>query len=297
MTMTLMAGVCLWVFTAAAVGPHGDRPARAPVLSKDVEELDLETAIHRPLTASDLAEELGVYTGKVVRVRSQVSRSFGRHAFVLNDEPLLAAPNVLVLVPDPLSSAALDYMMTVVGAPRPFNARELEEEYPWFRPELFREGRLWPNWERYGVPVLIAQSVRTESDQELVRTARSKFAVLPMVSPTRRWPGERVSTNEPITSLGPIWRSEDSTALAGYPVVLRAVRVERVIDPELIVVGTDPLHHIVVRLPTPTQSVIADDAVAISGVLARTPESWPPMGLGPWQPVYIDAAHVDLLNR
>jgi len=208
----------------------------------------------------------------------------------------LAAPNVLVLVPDPLSSAALDYNMAVVGIPRPYNRRELENEFPWFKADLFRDSRLWPDWERYGVPVLIAQSVRTELDLELVRSAPPRFTGLGVL-PREPSVGTSGSTHQPITSLGAIWRSDHREALAGEPIVLDAIRVERVIDPEFIVVGTDPLHHIVVRLPTPTQSLIADDPVAVAGVIRRTPETWPPMGLGPWQPVYIDARHIDLLKR
>jgi hypothetical protein len=297
MIATLLATASVWLFTAAAVTPHTDRPVRRAVVAPEAPSVDLQSTARRPLTASDLAQEPGVYYGKTVRLRSQVSRSFGPHAFVLNDEPLLAAPNVLVLVPDPLNAAALDYMMTVVGVLRPFQRRQLEQEYPWFKADLFRASGLLPNWERHGIPVLVAQSVRTEMDVELVRTAASKFAALGVQPREATLSSMMITTNEPITSLGRIWRSDKSEALAGEPIVLTAVRVERVIDPEFIMVGTDPVHHLVVRLPTPTQSLMADDAVAVSGVIQKTPETWPPMGLGPWQPIYIDARHIDLLNR
>src|ERR1051326_6967766 len=77
--------------TAAADDSTGWRSSTVPAVSA------------RILSASDLDASSGAYLGRPVQLRSTVSRSFGPHAFVVNDEPLLAAPDVLVLVPHPLA--------------------------------------------------------------------------------------------------------------------------------------------------------------------------------------------------
>ena len=122
-----------------------------------------------PATASDVASEPGFYYGKEVRLRSQVYQIFGRHAFTLTDEPFLAAPDVLVLVPYPLATPAEDYRISVVGIARPFDRRELEREFPWFKTSLFGDAGLLERWHQDKTPVIIASSVRTEDGMELVQ--------------------------------------------------------------------------------------------------------------------------------
>jgi hypothetical protein len=254
----------------------------------------------RPLSASDLASDQGAYLNKMVRVRSQVSRVFGRHAFVLSDEPLLAAPDVLVLVPDALGKASPDYMLNVVGTVRPYNRRQLEREFSWFKADLFRGTELLSLWADDGPPVVIAQSARTAMGVELVKAAGPTTANVGLpgvVGAEQPIGGEPLKAERAITSVATVLRSEDATALIGAPVVLNGVRVQRVLDPEFVLIGGDPEHQMLVRLLQPSQDVIAGDVVALSGVLQSAPALPADWDLAGQPPVVIQARRLDRLER
>jgi hypothetical protein len=238
-----------------------------------------------------------VFYGKPVRVRSEVMHSYDWHAFTLSDHPLLAAPEVLVLVPHPLARATENYMLMVVGIARPFNSRDLERDFPWFNRHAY--GSLLGVWQSERIPVIIAQSVRTENGLELVQQPLTTPP--PMGAPASNAVGHGQGTGslKPIDSLGTLFFGGNSLDLAGWPVSFKPVSVIQVINPEFITIGTDIYHQLLVRLPVPGAKFRVGDSVAVFGTLEPLPtslETWgirrAQLGLGAEQPVYIAAQSV-----
>jgi hypothetical protein len=258
----------------------------------------------RPTTASDVASRPGAYYGKTVGVRSDVTRIFSDHVFTLTDQPLLAAPEVLVLVPQPASKVTEDFTVTAIGVVRPFNATALQRMYPWFNSRLFDDPGLIDRWRRDQTPVLVATSVQTEDGVELVRTtpARSPAAV-GSSSKTVTGHGRGAELPVPVTSLGTVFRADNDHSWDGNPIALRAIAVQRVFSPEWIVIGTDVNHQLLVRLPQPT-SMSPGTSVNVSGILRTLPSPLQDWGFDSQQirfaqkqPIYISATRVDPVGR
>jgi hypothetical protein len=224
----------------------------------------------RPAAASDIASEAGVFYGKTVQVRSEVNRSFNAHAFTLSDEPLLAAPELLVLMPDPLAPAAEGYTVTVTGTARPFSRRELERQFPWFGPKQFGRGSELETWQRESIPVIIAQSVLTEDGLQLLGQPK-----IVEVSALTGAPGGRTSNSlsaqAPLDYFESLFLTDHALGLVGRRIVLSSIPVVRIINSEYSVIGTDPRHEVLVKLPNQFSQIAAGKAARLTGTIEALP--------------------------
>jgi hypothetical protein len=158
---------------------------------------------------------------------------------------------------------------------------------------LFTGTPFWEHGVEDAIPVLVARSVRTETGVEMVQTPAASGS-FQAVETGRAQGGANV---EVVTRLNTILRHQNAVSLAGSPIRLGPVRVQRVLDPAYLAVGQDIQHSILVHLPQPTQSIIDGDLVNIAGVIERSPESRQDRGLSLLLPVYIQATQVELLQR
>jgi hypothetical protein len=92
---------------------------------------------------------------------------YNAHAFTLDEDALLAGPDLLVLNPKPLSESKDDADVTVTGTIQQFVRAEIERDYDWFDYGWFESETEEIDFSTR--PVLIADSIRTTHDQELVR--------------------------------------------------------------------------------------------------------------------------------
>jgi hypothetical protein len=174
-------------------------------------------------------------------------------------------------------------------------ATELREDMDrqYVAPRPLSASDLWAHGKQDGTSVIIAQSVRTEADLELVQLPAVRPSAAGSFSAGQTGVGQGSKALPPVTRLGTIFRSDNATAFAGSSIDLAAARVQRVFDPEFIAVGRDIQHSILVRLAEPTPSIVAGDMVALSGIIEKSPESWPDRTVTQLSPVFIYARHVE----
>jgi hypothetical protein len=124
--------------------------------------VDMPTIV---ISAGTLAANPTQYYGKKVSIRSEVEDLHGQNVFTLDEDNIVAAPDILVLNPRPASAVEEDTVVTVIGVVRPFVEGEFERDYAWFKPEPALEAR----FERR--PAVIAESIRTATGTELVQAS------------------------------------------------------------------------------------------------------------------------------
>jgi hypothetical protein len=292
------ASVLVGLLTAAAAAGPVSASAQEFAVASALARVDRQAIVPRPLFASDIALSPGAYFDKNVQVRSAVKQAINRHVFVLSDQPLLAAPDVLVLVPEPLSPAAEDYIVMVTGTVRPFNAGELQREFSWFHPELFHNNRMLDRWQKDRIPVIIAASVRTETGLELAQTPGLNLSAVGSSGMTSMQ-GKGGGGGGPVTTLGTLFRAGNGRAFSGSPIAISGIRLLEWLNPQFVLVGTDSQHPILVHLPTPQTPQSLGSALDLSGVVRELPrplQSWSaPLDASSTpgeQAIYIEASQI-----
>jgi hypothetical protein len=120
------------------------------------------------ISAGKLAKDAKKFYGQKVTVTAEVEDVLDNHSFTLDEDAILAGPDVLVLVPRGMSTMGLkhDEKVTVTGTVRPFVQAELEKDYDWFK-----DGKILKKDTKIDYktrPVVIADSVKTASGSELI---------------------------------------------------------------------------------------------------------------------------------
>jgi hypothetical protein len=119
------------------------------------------------ISAGKLARDAKKFYGQTVTVRAEVESVLDDHTFTLDEDDVLAGPDVLVVVPRGTAKGLMhDQVVTVTGTVRPFVQAELERDYDWFKDGKILKKDVKIDYKTR--PVLIAQSVRTESGSELI---------------------------------------------------------------------------------------------------------------------------------
>jgi hypothetical protein len=119
------------------------------------------------ISAGKLAKDAKKFYGQTVTVKAEVESVLDDHTFTLDEDDILAGPDVLVVVPRGTARGLMhDQVVTVTGTVRPFVQAELERDYDWFK-----DGKILKKDTKIDYktrPVLIAQSVKTASGAELI---------------------------------------------------------------------------------------------------------------------------------
>jgi hypothetical protein len=120
------------------------------------------------ISASKLAKDGKKYYGQNVTVRAEVEDVLDSHSFTLDEDAVLAGPDVVVLVPAgfDVSGLARDQVVTVTGKVRPYVMAELEKDYDWFK-----NGKLVTTSSKIDYktrPVLIAETITTADGRTLI---------------------------------------------------------------------------------------------------------------------------------
>lgn len=126
------------------------------------------------LKAGDIAKNPADYFGRKIRVTAEVEDVYSTHAFTLDEDQIFAGPDVLVLNPAPRRESKDDEIVTVSGVIRPFSRTQLETEYKWFDNRWLLSGDTPIDFTTR--PVLVADSVRTRSGEELVRSGDASMS-------------------------------------------------------------------------------------------------------------------------
>jgi hypothetical protein len=120
------------------------------------------------MSAGKLAKDSKKYYGQNVTVRAEVEDVLDSHSFTLDEDSILAGPDVVVIVPAgfDVSRLAHDQVVTVSGKVRQYVTAELEKDYHWFK-----DGKIYTtsNTVDYKTrPVLIAETITTADGRTLV---------------------------------------------------------------------------------------------------------------------------------
>jgi hypothetical protein len=119
------------------------------------------------ISAGKLAKDAKKFYGQKVTVTAEVEDVLDNHSFTLDEDAVLAGPDVLVLVPRGMTAGLKhDEKVTVTGTVRPFVQAELEKDYDWFKDGKILKKDVKIDYKTR--PVLIADSVRTASGSELI---------------------------------------------------------------------------------------------------------------------------------
>jgi hypothetical protein len=119
------------------------------------------------ISAGKLARDAKKFYGQTVTVRAEVESVLDDHTFTLDEDDVLAGPDVLVVVPNGTARGLMhDQVVIVTGTVRPFVQAELEKDYDWFKDGKILKKDVKVDYKTR--PVLIAQSVKTASGSELI---------------------------------------------------------------------------------------------------------------------------------
>jgi hypothetical protein len=125
------------------------------------------------ITATTLVRHPDRYYGRTVRVKAEVEDVLGPNMFTLDEDAVLAGPDVLVLVPHDLSRAlAHDEDVIVTGEVRPFVQAELERDFDFFKNGKIVDVKHKVDWEKR--PVIVASSIRSLSGADLLRAGAAR---------------------------------------------------------------------------------------------------------------------------
>jgi hypothetical protein len=115
--------------------------------------------------AGEIANNPSRYYGQKVTVRAEVEDVLSRQVFVLDEDKLFAYPDVLVIAPALSSMVPEDQIVTVTGTVRAFVDADFRRDYDW---------NWWGDLDNDIIvtfrdrPVIVADSIRTQSGTELV---------------------------------------------------------------------------------------------------------------------------------
>lgn len=122
-------------------------------------------------TAGDIAQQPQQFYGKRVRLSAEVEDTFGSGVFTLDEDKLLAGPDVLVIAPGGGTGPREDTEVTVTGTVRKFTSADVARDYDWYGYGWHgyswnRYDTVWRDWDTR--PVVIADSIVNDEGRELV---------------------------------------------------------------------------------------------------------------------------------
>jgi hypothetical protein len=120
------------------------------------------------ISAGKLAKDGKKYYGRNVTVRAEVEDVLDSHSFTLDEDSVLAGPDVVVLVPAGFDTASLahDQVVTVTGRVRPYVVADLDKDFDWFK-----NGKVVSTSTKVDYktrPVLVAESITTADGRTLM---------------------------------------------------------------------------------------------------------------------------------
>jgi hypothetical protein len=122
------------------------------------------------ISAGHLAKHGKDFYGKQVTVKAEVEDVLGAKMFTLDEDALLTGADVLVMVPRGVTPAlSHDQKVVVTGMVRPYVEKDLDRDFDFFEDGKIIKKDTKVDWKTR--PVIVADSVRTESGTELISTA------------------------------------------------------------------------------------------------------------------------------
>lgn len=132
------------------------------------------SAADKMISAGKLAKDADDFYGKQVTVKAEVEDVLGTNMFTLDEDAILAGPDVLVMVPGGLTSALVhDQAVTVQGEVRRYVEADLDRDFDFFDDGKLVDVKERVDWETR--PVLVARSIRTMAGTELVRDPAARM--------------------------------------------------------------------------------------------------------------------------
>ena len=120
------------------------------------------------LSAGKLAKDGKKYYGQMVTVRAEVEDVLDMHSFTLDEDSVLAGPDVVVIVPAGFDTASLahDQVVVVTGKVRPYVMADLDRDFDWFKNgKIVTMGTKVDYKSR---PVLVAETITTADGRSLM---------------------------------------------------------------------------------------------------------------------------------
>jgi hypothetical protein len=120
------------------------------------------------MSAGALSKDGKKFFGQRVTVRAEVEDVLDTHSFTLDEDSLLAGPDVVVFVPAGFDATSLahDQVIVVTGKVRPYVMAELEKDYDWFK-----NGKIVSMGTKVDYktrPVLVAETITTADGRTLI---------------------------------------------------------------------------------------------------------------------------------
>jgi len=120
------------------------------------------------MSAGKLAKDGKKFYGQRVTVRAEVEDVLDKHSFTLDEDAILAGPDVVVLIPSGFDASTLarDQVVVITGKVRPFVTAELEKDYDWFK-----NGKIVTTSDKIDYktrPVLVAETITTADGRTLM---------------------------------------------------------------------------------------------------------------------------------
>ena len=120
------------------------------------------------MSAGKLAKDGKKYYGQNVTVRAEVEDVLDSHSFTLDEDAILAGPDVVVLVPAGFDATTLahDQVVVVTGKVRPYVTADLEKDFDWFK-----KGKIVTMSDKVDYktrPVLVAETITTADGRTLI---------------------------------------------------------------------------------------------------------------------------------
>jgi hypothetical protein len=143
---------------------HGEH-ARHDTMKGDHHKMSGDVGV---ISAGKLARDGKKFYGQSVTVRAEVEDVLDSHSFTLDEDSVLAGPDVVVLVPAGFdtSSIARDQIVTVTGKVRPYVTADLERDFDWFK-----NGKIVTTDTKIDYktrPVLVAETITTADGRTLI---------------------------------------------------------------------------------------------------------------------------------
>jgi hypothetical protein len=220
-----------------------------------------ENKVAGAISAGKLAKDAKDFYGRTVTVQAEVEDVLGGNMFTLDEDSLLAGPDVLVLVPGGVTGTLNhDQKVVVTGEVRPFVEADLDRDYDWFDNGKLVDVKTKVDWKTR--PVLVAHSIRsangaalmTEStrtttttghDHNMMATATGSANVISagkLAKDAKSYYGQTVSVKAEVEDvLGPnMFTLDEDAILAGSDVLVlvpRGVAGTLAHDQKVIVTG------------------------------------------------------------
>ena len=156
------------LLTGAAMPMTSDEHVRHAKMAGDKHATMDHSGHGMMLSAGKLAKDGKKYYGQNVTVRAEVEDVLDSHSFTLDEDAVLAGPDVVVIVPAgfDVSRLAHDQVVTVTGKVRPYVMAELEKDYDWFE-----NGKVFTTNSKIDYktrPVLVAETITTADGRTLI---------------------------------------------------------------------------------------------------------------------------------